>query len=327
MSGWHAALCFPHSTDCTMSNDPQKSPCLPNGFRVGHWSDPEARTGCTVILCPPQTVGGCDVRGGAPGSRELALLDSDRSMQEVHAVLLTGGSAFGLAAAEGVMRFLEERKIGYQTPWAKVPIVPAAVIFDLGEGRSDVRPDPASGYASCMAAKATVEAQGSVGAGTGATVGKWAGMEYRVKGGLGVATIAWDDVVVTAIAVVNALGDVVEENGTILAGARRATGEHLADASGFAEYARVASGRGALQNTTLVALLTNGVLSKLDANKLAQRAHDGMARAIKPVHTSFDGDLVFGLASGNARVPFDILAEAGAEATARAIRSAVISHR
>jgi len=292
---------------------------LPAGFRVGHWTDPEAQTGCTVILCPERTVGGCDIRGNSPGSRELALLDSNRTMPEVHALLLTGGSAFGLAAADGVMHFLEEREIGYITPWARVPIVPAAVIYDLNVGSAKVRPTPAAGYAACEAAVVTVSS-GRTGAGTGAVVGKWQGMERSMRGGIGVAGDSIGDTLVVAIAVVNAVGDVLESDGSIIAGAR-----------GVRETWAAAEQRVALRmpldpsptNTTLVALLTNAQLSKVDANRLAMRGHDGMARAVKPVHTSHDGDIVFTLASGVHAGPFDSVAEMGADLTAEAIRNAV----
>ena len=197
---------------------------LPEGFRIGHWTDTSALTGCTAVLCPPKTIGSCDVRGSSPGSRELALLAPDKTMQEVHAVLLTGGSAFGLAAADGVVRFLEEGNIGYQTPWIKVPIVPAAVIFDLNIGSKDVRPTADSGYAACAVAKREIAQQGNIGAGTGATIGKWAGVETRMKGGTGFASVAQGDLHVAAIAVVNSVGDVVNDDGTILAGARKSDG-------------------------------------------------------------------------------------------------------
>ncbi len=298
---------------------------LPDGFSIGHWTDPVGLTGCSVILCPPRAVGGCDVRGNSPGSRELALLASEKSMQEVHAVLLAGGSAFGLAAADGVMRYLEERGIGYQTPWARVPIVPAAVVYDLNIGDASVRPSAASGYAACTDAERRQEIDGSVGAGTGATVGKWAGLETRMRGGLGIATVEHEALRVTGVAVVNAVGDVLDEGGKVIAGARSREGSWIA---GDDLFRRMRLSRGnALQmaNTTLVAVLTNARLTKVDANRIAQRGHDGLARAIRPVHTMFDGDVVFALGGGTVEVPVDFVAEAGAEAAARAIRQAVRS--
>jgi L-aminopeptidase/D-esterase-like protein len=298
-------------------------PVIPDGFRIGHWTDAAALTGCTVILCPPRTAGGADVRGSSPGSREIALLASEKSMQEVHALLLTGGSAFGLAAADGVMRWLEEHGVGYQTPWAKVPIVPAAVIFDLNIGSSAVRPGPDSGYAACAAAGTACDARGNIGAGTGATVGKWGGMETRMKGGLGVASTRVNDLVVAAVAVVNAVGDILDTSGSVFAGARSADGRWLAEQDPLRTFTM--RGPFTKANTTLVAVLSNARVTKVDANRVAQRAHDGMARAIKPVHTSYDGDVTFTLASGQVETSVDILAEIGAEMTAAAIRDAVRS--
>jgi L-aminopeptidase/D-esterase-like protein len=292
---------------------------LPEGFRIGHWSDDEARTGCTVVLCPERTVGACDIRGNSPGSRELPLLDSIRTMAEIHALLLTGGSAYGLAAADGVMRYLEERGIGYVTPWARIPIVPAAVVYDLNVGSSSVRPTSASGYAACEIASGRV-GSGRFGAGTGTMVGKWQGLERAMHGGLGVAAQPVGEVYVVAVAVVNAVGDVYDADGTILAGAH-----------GKKQRWAAAESSGRLQlpldpapvNTTLVALLTDAKLSKVDAHRIAIRGHDGMARAVKPVHTSHDGDVVFMLASGIHEEPFDVIAEAGADLTSQAIRNAV----
>ena len=292
-------------------------PLLPPGFMIGHWSDPVGLTGCTVIICPPKCVGGCDVRGSSPGSRELALLASEKTMQEVHAVLLTGGSAYGLAAADGVMSYLEEHNIGYLTPWARVPIVPGAVIFDLNIGSKDARPNRESGYTASGSARSDNLVQGSVGAGTGATVGKWGGGETRMMGGLGIATERNGELVTTAVAVVNAVGDVLDRSGVIVAGARTSDGRWLASGDPLRSLVR---GKPVLQsNTTLVAILTNAKLSKVEANRLAQRGHDGMARAIVPAHTSYDGDIVFGLASGLVEAQFDLVAEMGASATADAI--------
>jgi L-aminopeptidase/D-esterase-like protein len=294
---------------------------LPEGFRVGHWTNVNSVTGCTVILCPPKCVGGCEVRGSSPGSREISLLASDKTMQEVHALVLAGGSAYGLAAADGVMKYLEEREIGYQTPWVRVPIVPAAVIFDLNIGSRSVRPDAESGYMACEAAETGELIQGTVGVGTGATVGKWAGWDTWMKGGFGVSMHSRGSLVVSAVAVVNAVGDVLEESGKILAGARSHEGRWLAELDPYRSFAR--STPILTANTTLVAILTNARLSKVEANRLAQRAHNGMARAIKPVHTSFDGDAAFGLVSGLVEASFDLVAEMGADAVSEAIRSGI----
>ncbi len=291
------------------------------GFMVGHYTDQKAMTGCTVLLCPPNTRGSCEVRGNSPGSRELALLAPEKSMQEVHAVLLTGGSAFGLAAATGVVQWLEERGVGYQTPWVKVPIVPAAVVFDLNVGRSDVRPDASAGYAACTAASGGAVQEGSVGAGTGTTVGKWKGMEHWMKGGVGSSSVTMDGLVIGVLAVVNAVGDVMDEEGKVLAGARSREGAFF----GHSEPHRPLA-RGKVlnhSNTTLVTLATNADLTKLQLFRIAQRMHDGMARAIVPAHTSFDGDVSFALASGTVQADLDLVGELAALHTASAIRRAV----
>lgn len=295
---------------------------LPEGFAIGHWTDKDARTGCTVVLCPSGTIGGCDVRGASPGTRELMLLRNDKTMQQVNAVLLTGGSAFGLAAADGVMRFLEEKGMGYQTSWAKVPIVPAAVIFDLNIGTSTVRPTADSGYRACTTASSTEIELGNIGAGTGATVGKWAGIEYRMEGGIGIERISAQGIDVVAIAVVNAVGDILDGQGKIIAGARSRSGRWLAEKDPLRTLKRTKSSHHT--NTTLVAVISNARLSKVELNRVAERGHDGMARAVRPVHTSFDGDIVFALSSGAVDAgDVDLVAEMGAEATARAIRHGV----
>jgi L-aminopeptidase/D-esterase-like protein len=292
------------------------------GILVGHFTDSVAMTGCTVVLCPPKTVASCDVRGSAPGSRELAALAPDKQMQEIHAVLLTGGSAFGLGAANGVMRFLTERNTGYQTPWALVPIVPSAVIFDLNVGDAKAFPGPEDAYKACLNASMHVE-EGNVGAGTGATVGKWHGLNSAMKGGVGTTSIKIEDVVVGAIAVVNAVGDVVGKDGKIIAGAKE-KGVLLGEENRLKSL----QNEGMLLrniNTTLVVVATNAQLSKVDCYRVAQRAHDGMARAIVPSHTTFDGDTSFVLSAGKVSAPIDLVAEMGAEATAEAIRAAVKS--
>jgi L-aminopeptidase/D-esterase-like protein len=291
------------------------------GFKVGHFTESKAMTGCTVILCPPNTRASCDVRGNSPGSRELALLAPEKSAQEIHAILLTGGSAFGLAAADGVMRWLEEHNTGYPTPWAKVPLVPTAVVFDLNAGSSSVRPDALSGYRACDAASTGPFDEGNVGAGTGTTIGKWKGTEYWMKGGLGSASADQSGLIVGALAVVNAVGDVINENGTILAGARRTNGQFLGIEEPFRPLAR---GRVLEQtNTTLTVVATNAKLSKLELHRVAERMHDGMARAIVPVHTSYDGDVSFALACGDIKADLDFVSEIAAQTTAEAIRRAV----
>lgn len=293
------------------------------GIKVGHFTDAKSLTGCTVILCPPNTKASCEVRGSSPGSRELALLAPEKSAQEIHAILLTGGSAFGLSAADGVMRWLEEHSIGYSTPWAKVPLVPTAVVFDLNVGSNIVRPDALSGYQACAAASDDDNREGNVGAGTGCTVGKWKGLEHCMKGGIGTASTELSGVIVSAIAVVNAVGDVVEANGSVLAGARRPEGGFF----GTTETHRPLSRGKVLEetNTTLVVAATNAQFSKLELFRISQRMHDGMARAIVPVHTSFDGDVAFALSCGVVAADLDFVAELAAQMTAEAIRRAVIS--
>ncbi|MEX1139353.1 MAG: P1 family peptidase [Bacteroidota bacterium] len=293
------------------------------GFSVGHVTDLANATGCTVVLCPPNTKGSCEVRGNSPGSRELALLAPEKSMQEVHAILLTGGSAFGLSAADGVVNWLQEKNIGYQTPWARVPIVPAAVIFDLNVGNNVVRPTSASGYEACHKATKDPVRQGSLGAGAGATVGKWAGIDTWMKGGIGGASVSAGELRIGILAVVNAVGDILDEHGRILAGARGKDGKFLAESQKTRIFAR---GKVMPQsNTTLVVMATNGLFSKLDLHKIAQRMHDGMARAIVPVHTSYDGDTCFALSNGTVKADFDFVAEHAAQATGTAIRNAVRS--
>jgi L-aminopeptidase/D-esterase-like protein len=291
------------------------------GFKVGHFTEVKAMTGCTVILCPPNTRASCDVRGNSPGSRELALLAPEKSAQEIHAVLLTGGSAFGLAAADGVMRWLEEHNIGYPTPWGKVPLVPTAVVFDLNAGSSAVRPNALSGYRACDTASTGPFDEGNVGAGTGTTVGKWKGSGFWMKGGLGSASVERSGLSVGALAVVNAVGDVINENGTILAGARRPDAQFI----GVTEpYRPLAQGKVLEEtNTTLVVVATNAKLSKLELHRVAERMHDGMARAIVPSHTSFDGDVSFALACGDVKADLDLVSEIAAQLTAEAIRRAV----
>lgn len=291
------------------------------GFKVGHFTNREAMTGCTVILCPPKTCASCEVRGNSPGSRELALLAPEKSMQEVHAILLTGGSAFGLAAADGVVKWLEEHGTGYQTPWAKVPIVPAAVVFDLNVGSSAVRPDSSAGYAACDHATSDTIEEGTIGAGTGTTVGKWKGVEYWMKGGVGTASISISDLVVGCLVVVNAVGDIIDANGKVLAGARSKEGTFIGDDDRFRPLAR---GKVLQQaNTTLAVVATNADLTKLQLYRMAQRMHDGFARAIVPVHTSYDGDVTFALSNGTVNADLDLVAEISAQVTAEAIRRAV----
>jgi L-aminopeptidase/D-esterase-like protein len=278
------------------------------GLRVGHWTDPGARTGCTVVLCPAGTVGSGEVRGGAPGTRETDLLRPGMLVQEVNAVLLTGGSAFGLAAADGVVRWLEERGIGFDAGVARVPIVPAAVLFDLGVGDGSVRPGPEAGYTACQAAADQPE-EGQVGAGTGATVAKLHGPDRAVSGGLGSAAVTRDGVTVGALAAVNAFGEIVDDQGVVLAGASPGQDEEEPQLPGT--------------STTLAVVATDARLSRERAHLLAIAAHDGIARAVRPAHTMWDGDTVFTLATGTSDAAQPVLEAMAEEALAGAIRRAV----
>ena len=296
------------------------------GFRVGHATRSEAATGCTVVLCPPNTVGGVDQRGGGPGTRETDTLRPTRGMQEVHAVMLAGGSAYGLGAADGAMRFLEERSVGYQArAGILVPIVPAAIIFDLLVGAADIRPDAAMGYEACLAATDAPVAEGSVGAGTGARVGGLRGNDFASKGGVGSACEALDsELKVAALMVVNAVGDVLDENGAVLAGLRRRDG-HGFEGPGvvFRRLARVVErGPNPRENTVIGAVATNARLSKAEVNKVAQMAHNGIARAVLPAHTMHDGDTIFALASGEVSANVSVIGMVAAAVVALAIRRA-----
>jgi len=282
------------------------------GVRVGHWTG--AATGVTVVWAPEGTVGAAEVRGGAPASRELALLEPERTVTNVDAVVLAGGSAFGLAAADGVMHFLAERGQGYPTTGGPVPIVPAAGVFDLVDEKS-LRPGADEGRAAIEAA-ADATPTGRVGAGRGASVGKWRGREYAVPGGFGAATAMCDDAHLIAFAVVNAVGDVVGEDGRILAGSTAPP-----DALAFAVEALFEE-EAAPGNTTLVVVVTDAVCDKLGCHLVAQSAHDGMARALRPSHTRYDGDLTITLATGAIETNLDRLRAVAADLVAEAIRRA-----
>ena len=298
------------------------------GIMVGHFTDADAATGCTVVLCESGAVGGVDVRGSSPGTRETDLLRPTNSVSEVHAIVLSGGSAFGLDAASGVVRFLEERGIGYEIGPVRVPIVPAAILFDLGIGDHTVRPGKEQGYQACRNATSGPVAEGSVGTGTGATVGKLLGWERAVKGGIGISRLdLGEGLVVGAIVAVNAVGSVFDpDTGTLVAGPRRDDGTGMIDtlaAITSAEY--VSEGGVPLTNTTIGVVATNAPLSKEQANKLASVAHDGLAMAIRPAHTMSDGDTVFALATGGLDRPADMnrLCAAAVVCVSRAIVSGV----
>ena len=288
-----------------------------SGVTAGHYTDTEAKTGCTVVLFENGAVTGVDVRGSAPGTRETDLLRPTNAVQQANALLLSGGSAFGLAAADGVMRWLEEKGRGFDTGVARVPIVPAAVLFDLAFGSADVRPDAAAGYAACENASDKPLNQGHVGAGTGATVGKAAGMQLCGRGGFGTASVTLPGgVIVAAGFAVNALGDIYDHT----------TGEKIAGMQG-GSVSEVLMGNSGMdfsgQNTTIGIVGTNAALTKEQANKLAAVGQDGIAMCIRPAHTMFDGDTVFAFGTGELEGDFNAILAAGAQAAARAILNAV----
>ena len=297
--------------------------CDVPGVLVGHFTDREGLTGCTAVLFEePYALVGVDVRGSAPGTRETDRLGPTGTVRRTHALLLTGGSAFGLAAAEGVVRFLEEQGVGLDVGFARIPLVSAAVLFDLAVGSPASRPDPVMGYEAARSAKSGDFAQGSVGAGTGATVGKVLGLENAMKGGLGSASVGLDGgLVIAALAAVNAFGDIRDpKTGEILAGPRQEDGtlgdtvELLPEAASHLRWT---------ENTTLGIVATNARLTKSAANKVAQMAHDGLARVVHPVHTTVDGDVVFAASIGEVEANLDLVGVWGARVMQDAILRAV----
>ena len=310
------------------------------GLEVGHFTDPRRPTGCTVILARGGAVAGVDVRGASPGTRETDLLDPVNAIDTVHAIVLAGGSAFGLDAAGGVMRWLDERGIGArigERPGADgcapiiVPIVPAAILFDLWVGDPRIRPDAAAGYAACEAASRAAPAEGNVGAGAGASVGKLFGIERAMKGGVGTASITVGAITVSALVAVNAIGDVVDPvTRQVVAGARSVDGKSLLGTMAALRRGELppalATQAGAA--TTIAVVATDAILTKSQATKVAQMAHDGLARSIEPVHTMGDGDVVFALATCASGQPAAttlvgaLAADVLAEAVLRAVRAA-----
>lgn len=288
------------------------------GLLVGHYTDEQARTGCTAILCREGAVAGVDVRGSAPGTRETDLLRGYNLVERVNAIMLSGGSAFGLDAAGGAMAYLEEQGWGMDVGPTVVPIVPGAVIFDLGVGDPKVRPGRAEGYAACQAASDAPVAQGLVGAGTGATIAKAFGQEYARPGGVGSCCLSLaGGVLVAALVVVNALGDVYDpDTGNLL-------GAAVLDGQPTPCLTSPALGQAGFGNTTIGVVATNAKLTREEANKLASMGHDGLAMAIRPVHTSMDGDTLFGLATGQVETPLLPVLVAGARAAALAVVQAV----
>ena len=295
------------------------------GLRVGHFTDAQRPTGCSVVLCPQGAACGVDVRGAAPGTRETDLLRPDNLVEQVHALLLTGGSAFGLDAASGVVRWLEERGHGLVVGPATVPIVPAAVLFDLWIGDHRIRPDAAAGYAACEAASHEPPAQGSVGAGAGASVGKLFGIDRGMKGGIGSASLKVGAVTVGALVAVNPTGDVIDpSNGQVIAGTRGADGRPRS-ASRAIVAGEIPPRALPGMATTIGIVATDAQLSKAQCQKLASMAHNGLARSIDPVHTMADGDTLFALATGSSGRPgeMSVLGVLAATVTARAVLNAV----
>ena len=298
------------------------------GIEVGHHTDTRRPTGCTAVLARAGAVAGVDGRGAAPGTRETDLLEPGNLVEQIHAVVLSGGSAWGLDAASGAARWLEEHGAGLPIPGVgPLPLVPAAVLFDLLVGDARIRPDAGAGYQACAAASSTAPAEGNVGAGAGAVVGKLFGMQRAMRGGIGTASVRVGAVTVGAIVACNALGDVVHpDTGQVIAGARCTDGHHLLDA-------RRALLRGenphtllSGTNTTIGVVATDAILTKVQARRLAMSAHDGLARAINPVHTMSDGDTLFALGTGHHPNPgMLLLATMAAEASARATVRAVLA--
>lgn len=300
------------------------------GIEVGHFTDPRRPTGCSVVIAREGAVAGVDVRGAAPGTRETDLLAPGNLVEQVHAIMLAGGSAWGLEAATGAVRWLEEHGVGLDVGVGRLPLVPAAVLFDLHVGDMKVRPDAAAGYAACAAATREPPAEGNVGAGAGAVVGKMFGLQHAMKGGVGTASVTVAGVTVGALIACNAVGDVVDpDTGRPLAGARAADGLTLRDTRHALLRGEPPHPLLAGSNTTIGVIATDARLTKVQAQRLAVASHDGLARSINPVHTMSDGDTLFTLATGH--VPHHpgmmVLATMAAEAVARATVRAVLAAR
>lgn len=298
------------------------------GIEVGHFTDTRRPTGCSVIITRDGAVAGVDVRGAAPGTRETDLLHPSNLVDRVHAILLSGGSAWGLNAASGVMQWLEENNIGLPVGFGLVPIVPAAVLFDLPVGDAKIRPDAKAGYAACVAASRAAPAEGNVGAGAGALVGKLFGLQRAMRGGIGTASITVDGITVGAMVACNAVGDVVHpDTGEVLAGARTPDGNALLNSRQAILAGDLPRPLLAGTNTTIGVIATDAVLTKAQAHRLAQVAHDGLARSINPVHTMSDGDTLFALGTGKAGRPAGmiLLSTLAAEVTACAVVRAILA--
>ena len=324
-----SALFFFVFIESSEAREPLKGLTAVEGVKVGYYTLQGRPTGCTVVLVEAGAVAGVDVRGAAPGTRETDLLDPINSVEQVHAIVLSGGSAFGLDAASGVMRYLDEQNVGFDAKVVKVPIVPAAILFDLGVGDPKIRPSAECGYRAASAATTGPVQEGNVGAGAGATIGKLAGPRRAMKAGIGTVAITLPEgLTVAALVAVNAVGDVIDPStGRVVAGLRTEDGKGLADSRAFIRAGSLQQARSG-QNTTLGVVATNARLTKAQATKVAQMAQDGLARAISPTHTPFDGDTIFSLATGTHKGTANLLtigalaADAMAEAIVRAAREA-----
>ena len=293
------------------------------GIKVGHASSQEAMTGCTVVICEEGATGGVDVRGSAPGTRETDLFKAEKMVDRVHAVVLAGGSAFGLEAASGVMDYLEERKVGFDVGVTRVPIVASAVIFDLLIGDPKIRPDKAMGYMAAESASTEERSQGCVGCGTGASVGKILGPESSMKSGLGSATVRAGDLVVSALITVNSFGDVFHK-GVQIAGVYDYTTDQLISTERIMKESTDKI-QFANTNTTIGVVATNALLTKAEGNKVAQTAHNGLARSINPVHTAVDGDTIFVMGTSKVQADLNLVAMLAAEAVEKAVINAVMT--
>lgn len=298
------------------------------GIKVGHADSEEGQTGVTAILIEEGAVAGVDVRGSGPGTRETDLLDPKKTVNKVHAVVLSGGSAFGLDSASGVMQYLEEKSIGFDVGVARVPIVPAAVIFDLYLGNPKIRPDKSMGYLAASLASKDESRQGNVGAGMGATVGKLKGPKQAMKSGLGSATVTVGDLKVSALIVVNAIGDIFSyEDSSQIAGIYDYENDVLLNSLDYLkkEFLSNDSIERAHTNTTIGVVATNAKLDKSECNKLAEMSHNGYAQVINPIHTSLDGDTIFALSKGDINASIDLVGSLAREAVAKAINNAIIN--
>ncbi len=303
-----------------------------SGIKVGHAQNIEAATGCTVVLCEKGAVAGVDVRGGAPGTRETDLLDPVNLVDKVHGVLLTGGSAFGLDAAAGVMEYLENRGFGFDVGVTKVPIVTGAVLFDLEIGNCKIRPDKTMGYDACINSEMdNCWVEGNIGAGTGATVGKLFGIGNSMKSGLGSYYIQVGDLIVGAIVAVNSFGDIIDpKNGSIIAGALAGDGKTFANSENVMIKNYNSSGSEPGKNTSIGVVVTNAQMTKATANKVASMAQDGYARNMRPAHTMIDGDTIFTLATNKIFADVNVVGVLAArvieQAVLRAVKEATTLH-